>query len=578
MKRFGNFFQHHLSRSLIILLFPAFYIINVSHHSWVKPENVIAWDVKSYYAYLPAAFIHHDLSLAFTAKNPSEYNKWFWPVVTPTGKKCIVTSMGLSFLYAPFFLVGHGVAVFTPFADDGYSQPYAMALVFSAMFYVILGLWFLRKLLLRYFDELTTLITLILVLFGTNLLYYSSWSAAMPHSYNFGLIAMFLYLNNRWHEQITAKNTIVLGLLTGLIVLIRPTNILVLILIAFWKVTSLKSLQDKLFFFLKNYRFILLMAASFVLIWVPQFIYWKYVSGKFLFFSYSGIGGKFFWSHPQIGEILLSLRKGWWIYTPLMLVATLSIVFLFRKLPAMATAIFLFVGLNIYVQASWWCWWFGGGFGLRAFIDSYAILAIPLAVLVSKAVALKWRGAPVLLLLGLLTWYNLFQTKQYNRMAIHWWWMSKTAYSKTFLKDYTPVEYWPTIPIPDYAKARKGVYVSENLITRFEGYQGIKVEPKEIMLAIKLDIKPTARHQRMAERHAISLDSALTIAAYNQYEKSWSVDKWVRFIVTEKLTDSLKSDLLWLDKNVPQWKELSVEYLFDQVNSQVKEEIKNIKF
>ena len=486
--------------------------------------------------------------------------------------------MGLSFMYAPFFLLGHTVAAFTPFADDGYSQPYAMALVFSAMFYVILGLWFLRKLLLRYFDELTTFITLVLVLFGTNLLYYSSWSAAMPHSYNFGLIALFLYLNDRWHQQPAVKNTILLGLLAGLIVLIRPTNILVLILIVFWKVNNLKSLRDKLFFFIKYHRLVLLMAASFILVWVTQFVYWKYVSGQFLFFSYGGIGGKFFWAHPQIGEILFSFRKGWWIYTPLMLAATLSIVFLFRKLPAMAIAIFLFVGLNIYVQASWWCWWFGGAFGLRAFIDSYAVLAIPLAVLVSKVLELKWRGAPILLLLGLFTWYNLFQTKQYNHSSLHYWWMSKTSYQLAFLKKNARPGYWSAIPVPDYAKARKGVYVSENLITRFEGYKGIKVEPKEIMLAIKSEIKPVARHQKMADRHSISLDSALTIAAYNRYEKSWSVEKWVRPLVAERLTDSLKSDTLWLDNNLPQWQVLSEERLKEVVSSLVKDELNNVKF
>jgi len=32
---------------------------------------------------------------------------------------------------------------------------------------------------------------------------------------------------------------------------------------------------------------------------------------------------------------------------------------------------------------SWWAWWYGGSFGLRAFIDSYSLLIFPLAALLS---------------------------------------------------------------------------------------------------------------------------------------------------------------------------------------------------
>lgn len=192
---------------------------------------------------------------------------------------------------------------------------------------------------------------------------------------------------------------------------------------------------------------------------------------------------------------------------------------MFKYLKDKALPVVLFLLINIYLQASWWCWWFGGSCGNRAFIDSYGILALPLAVVIYKAKSLRWAGMPVFIVILFLGWYNTFQIKQYNHGSLHYWWMSKTSYQLAFFKKNARLGYWSAIPVPDYTKARKGVYVSENLITRFEGYQGIKVEPKEIMLAIKSDIKPTVRHQRMAERHAISLDSALTIAAYNRYEK-----------------------------------------------------------
>jgi hypothetical protein len=577
MVKLTNFFKLHASRLLILLLFPTFTIINFSHQYWVKPDKVIAWDVKSYYAYLPAAVIHKDLSLNFIKDNPEEYNKWFWPVKTETGKYCIVTSMGVSFLYAPFFMVGHFVALSSDYEATGYTEPYAMALIFSAMFYVILGLWFLRKLLLKYFDELTTVLTIIIVLFGTNLLYYTSWSAPMTHSYSFGLISIFIYLINKWYNTLSYKRTIGIGLLFGLIVLIRPTNILVLLVLIFWNTSNLKDIGNRVLFFIREYKHVLLMMLAFFIVWVPQFLYWKSVSGKFLYYSYGGLGGKFFWAYPQIQEILLSFRKGWWIFTPVMLVSTLSIVFMFRRMKGQVIAVIIFLLANIYVQSSWWCWWFGGSFGNRAFIDSYGIMAIPLASLIYTAKKKHWSIAPVLVLLSILSFYSLFQIKQYNNGAVHYWWMSKTSYKIALFKKHTPAGYWEAIPIPDYKKAREGVYVSKNLITRINGYKEFTAEPMEIIQAIKLSLKPVKKDKRMAERHSISLDSVLTIKAFNAYEKNWSVDEYARPIVIAKMVEAYKNDTLFLEQNITHWPTLSDMELSNLIEEYATNEIKNTR-
>lgn len=578
MDKIRAFMNKHLTRVTILLLIPILTIINFSHHSWVKPESVIAWDVKSYYAYLPATIIHKDISLDFMEGNSNEYSKWIWPIKTQKGKRCIVTSMGLSILYSPFFLIGHTIAKLTPFEANGYTEPYAMALVFSAMLYVLLGFWYLRKLLLKYFDELTVFLTIIVVLIGTNLLYYTSWSAPMPHSYSFGLISIFIYWVDKWHEEITFKKTIYLGLLSGLIALIRPTNILVLIILFLWNTKSLKDIGLRINLFIKNYKQVLLMVFMFFLVWVPQFIYWKYVSGKFLYFSYGDLGATFIWNNPQFTEILLSFRKGWWIYTPIMFVSTIGIFLMFKKLPKTALSVLVFLLANIYVQASWWCWWFGGSFGLRAFIDSYGIMAIPLATVIHTAKSKGLKGTPVFLLIALLTWYATFQTKQFNRMAIHWWWMSKTSYSRTFLKTSTPPDYWAAVPIPDYKKAREGVYVSENLIDRKLGYGNIEIEPRAIMEGIKENITVRAKHHKMAERLNISVDSVLTIEAFNRYEKKWSVDKYVRPLIISEIVDSIKKDSLYLNDNILNWESLPQDELDELLYEQTAEELKKTKF
>ena len=70
-----------------------------------KQNSLINWDITSYYAYLPAYFIHDDLTLSFTDNDSINYSAkhQFWPEIAPNGGKVIKTTMGLSFLYAPFF-------------------------------------------------------------------------------------------------------------------------------------------------------------------------------------------------------------------------------------------------------------------------------------------------------------------------------------------------------------------------------------------------------------------------------------------------------------------------------------------
>lgn len=565
MKQVIAYLKEKYSLVFIWLVIPIVTITNFSHHSWVNPESVIDWDVKSYYAYLPAFFIHNDLSLNFIETNPEEYGKWYWPATTPTGGKCIVTSMGLSVLYAPFFLIGHLAAHLGGFNTEGYSEPYAFALHFSALFYLIIGLFFLRKLLLNYFNQLTTFITLLLVFFGTNLFYYTAYSATMSHSYGFALIAVFIYLVNKWHEKQSIRYTILIGLLAGLIALIRPTNILVLLILFFWNVSSFRDLGLRVKFFLRNYRLVILMAVLFFLVWFPQFLYWKSVAGRFLYFSYEGLDSNFYWGNPQIRNTLVSFRKGWWIYTPIMFVASLSIALMYTRFKALFLTVLVFLIANIYVQSSWWCWWFGGSFGHRAFIDSYALMAFPLAVLIAFLLNKGIKGLPFLAILGLLAAYNLFQIKQMRHQTLHYYWMSKKGYFQQFLKVRTTKGYWETIPLPDFDKARRGVYVASNLIERYKPWNNIRISPEEILGEIRNSIEPGPKYERYARKHNISVDSAITIDAWNQYELRWSVDRFVRPLVIEKLTDSLLVDTTFLNSELPNWKQSNPEELREQV-------------
>ena len=364
-------------------------------------------------------------------------------------------TIGMSIMYLPFFLIAHVTAYILGYTTYGYSLPYLLLICISSWFYAFLGLFYLRKTLLKYYNDATVTFTLLSVALATNLFHYVTIDSAMSHAYSFGLFSIFIYLTIKWYEQKKLKTALLLGLTIGLISLIRPTNALLATVFIFFNISSFKSLKEKiqLFWIYKNHIF--LIATFAILVWSPQLLYWKYLTGHWFYFSYGEEG--FFFSHPQIIKGLFSYRKGWLLYTPLMIFAITGIVFLFKQKTNWGLSVLMFLILNVYVVYSWWCWWYGGSFGSRPMVESYALLAIPLAAFFSffdkKTSYLRSVSLFVLVLSVAL---NLFQTLQYNT-CLHYDGMTKEAYWKNFTTLGWPEGYEKLIDSPNYEKAIKGV-------------------------------------------------------------------------------------------------------------------------
>jgi len=444
-----------LSAILLIALIVAGVFSNMKR--WRQPMKVIQWDIKNYYAYLPAVFIYGDHSLEFTKEDTEFFGDKFWPIPTPSGGLVIVTSMGLAMLYLPFFLLGHLVAWLTGAEMNGFSPPYAMFLVLSSLFYVVLGLLALRKVLLRFFSDGITALTLLAMFFATNLFFYTAHEGPMSHAYNFALFAFFILLTIKWYERPGTGNSLLLGLLSGLIVLVRPTNIVILVFFVLYNVKSLSDLKHRVVFLGGKYQLILLMAAAALLVWVPQLIYWKSVSGQWLYYSYKEEEG-FFFGNPQIIRGLFSYRKGWLLYTPIMVLALSGIALLWKNRREFFWPVLVFTVINIYVVLSWWSWWYGGGFGQRAFIETYALLAIPFATLLHAAG--KWKKIAqwvFVALTFLMMIHGIFQTAQYHYGAIHWDSMNKITYWASFGRLKPLPGFYEAIDPPDYDMATRGI-------------------------------------------------------------------------------------------------------------------------
>ncbi len=438
--------------SLFFLLFTVFWASD-----WKDEKKVIHSDATYYYSYLPAFFIHADPDFRFAQANPEKYGDKIYLEVNENGRNNVRTTMGVAYFYAPFFFIGHLMAIVLNEETDGYSWPYRFAILLAGVFYLFLGLIFLRKILLLYFSDKITAIGLFLILFATNLFYYSAFENAMSHVYSFFMLSAFLYYSIKWYSNPTQKLSFILGLLFGLIVLIRPSNILFAIIPIVWGIKNKGDLGKRFLFFKNHWKLLFALFFGVVIPWLPQMVFWFYVSGSFIHYSYP-TEARFYFSNPHLVEGLFSYRKGWFLYTPIMAIAVLSVVFLRKHAGDWLIPVIVFFVINTFVIFSWPIWWYGGGFGQRAFIDSYPLMIFPICALIDFIWKQKkvFRFVFVCIAFGLI-WLNLFQTRQYRSAAIHWDSMSKASYWANFAK-MKPVDGLDSLFItPDYENAWKNL-------------------------------------------------------------------------------------------------------------------------
>lgn len=430
--------------------------MNFNQERW-RLKEVLSHDVNHYYSYLPAFFYEKDLSLSFLkdSLNADVEARHFAPNKTPQGNPVIKMSMGMAIGYLPFFALAHVYASLFHYEVNGFSEPYHFAIQFSSLFYFLLGLYFLSKLLRNFFDEKIIALSLFLISFGTNVFYYLSIRAGNVHTFDFFLVSAFLYMVLNWHKRNSMINSILLGILLGLLTLTRPLNALFFLVFVLYDVKTLHDLTVKFKLLIQHKLQLSIFLLCSLTVLLPQLLYWHSVSGHFLFNSY--VGEHFFFDRPHVMKGLFSFRNGWLIYTPMMIIPLFGIIWLRRYANPFMYILPLFLGIYLYVTFSWWCWWYGGSFGQRALIDLYPLLAIPLSGALQELMSYSKKvRIPAYSILASLVLLNLFQTMQAKYNIIHYDSMTRANYLRVFLSTSGQPDREKYLRHPDYAKAQRG--------------------------------------------------------------------------------------------------------------------------
>ena len=314
---------------LLILLFAIVFIYIMFNREAYK-SNMYQWDVSGYYLYLPATFIYHDIgSLQFYPTVNKKYRlcnegNMYGIFDEPGGKRNNKYAIGTCLFELPFFLIAHAYCVTTnAYPADGFSAPYQFAGILSTVFWVCSGLFLLSIFLKKYFSENLTAFTILCIAFGTNIYCYTVFTPGMSHPYGFFLFAGVLYCTDALYRTEQRKYIYLLCALLGMVIITRPSNIVVAVIPLFWEVHNKQSLQERFRFFGKRAKDISISVLIFFLLSLLQICYWKYTTGHWIHYSYVGEGFNFL--RPHIIDGLFSYRKGWFLYTPVALVCMMGL-------------------------------------------------------------------------------------------------------------------------------------------------------------------------------------------------------------------------------------------------------------
>ena len=556
--------------SRVALFFSISFILLISfcyYPKWQMKSTAatISWDVSGYYMYLPALFIYEDIK---GCKFMGEILEKYKPEPPPgfsqaykhkeSGNYVMKYSIGQAITYSPFFAIAHlWASNSSVYEADGFSYPYQTMISMGMLLFAIIGLIFLRKSLLVYFEDKIVALGILGIVLGSNYLNYAAIDGAMTHNTLFTIYTVLIYLSIRFHKNPSIARSIGIGVCVGLAALIRPTELLSCLIPMLWGANIFKreALNKRLQFLSRNSFKLIIAVVVTAAIGFVQLGYWKYATGDWIVYSYQDQG--FSWLKPHLLDGIFSYRCGWLVYSPIMVFSIIGLRSLYRSQKDIFPAVFIFSMLFIYITFAWDIWWYGGSLGQRAMVQSYPILAFPLCAFASQV--LGWRKQVFKFLIGCLAMIFIYANIWFTHQA-HRGGKLRASYM-------TNAYFWKTLFTYEHNKEDlklldtvKKTYEKEQfntkLILKDTSYNQILNAQKQLSDLVTVSAEKFAHHHDWIR---------VEVDAFTK-EKEW--DKWnmTQFSVQVKNGDKMVSNSMYrMQRILDNWKEIRMNLDIRQV-------------
>lgn len=481
-----------------------------------------------------------------------------------TGNKVLKYSSGHALTMAPFFFIGHFIALNSnQYESDGFSYPYQKSIGIGMLLYAFIGLFFLRKFLVKHFEDNTVTFFLIVLVIGTNYLNYVAIDLALTHNVLFALYAILLYTTDKFYKNPNLVLAFVIGAACGLLTLIRPSEIISVIIPLFWGISFTNFFSERLTFMALNYKKYLLAIFVLIAIGSIQLIYWKTISGNWFVYSYEDQG--FSWLNPHLNRFNFSFCCGWLRFTPMLLLFFPAIIVYFFTNNKNWGIIFFLV-LNYYIVMAWDVWDYGG-FSGRAMVQSYAAMSLPFYFFIEKIRNYKIINYILLAFVLFSTYYNIWWTHQIHLGELKLYRPTKHYYIATVLKWKIDENY---VKLLDTKHSFRGV-PKESVELYFND---LKSDDKTASLELNVDNKISPIY---SIQNINNFKNWVRITAeYEISNKEWNVNKQVKIVVSfedkyggiiqennlkvERFLESKQQKSIYIDCKPPskEWAKLSI--------------------
>lgn len=323
-------------------------------------------DDSFYYFWVRSPVVDHDLDFrndlaqAPTIEESARVRAQAEPL-TPIGRVRNKYPIGWAVASLPFFLVAHVVALATGGPADGWQPLYFVVIWLGQLAYVVLGLFAARRVLVRYMDTDAATVGVFVGWLASPLLYYQSARLSMPHSLAFALVAILYDRVLVAVEKPGARAPwLVAGATAGLLLITRPIAAPYLLFpcVVLFRLLASSATRAAT---VRQLPWALVPALGFVAL---QLLAQRSLHGTWRIDTYDS--EPFYFAHPQLLATLFSPQHGWLYWHPLMAigVAALAVAVARGRLP---WPWLVTLAAITYLNASWWCWWWGSSFGNRSF-------------------------------------------------------------------------------------------------------------------------------------------------------------------------------------------------------------------
>ncbi|MGK7942786.1 MAG: hypothetical protein AB4062_22030 [Crocosphaera sp.] len=336
-------------------------------------------------------------------------------------------TLGLGLVLSPFFALGHLGAVIlnvlgVEVALNGLSWPYELFYCLGSIGLGIVGLIICYQGARRFFSPTASVLGVTGVWFASPLSFYLCLETSMSHAVSQFLISLFLYIwiATPWIKS--SRQQVLMGLLLGLATFVRPQNALfaivpILTILWSWLTSNWHKHSDEQSSHtphsLPNLIPLLIMAIVAGLMQLPQFLIYQWQFGNFFDIPYlqegaaEGYGGSFNWGRPEILNVLFSGFHGLFSWHPLLFLGIVGLVLISRRYPSRIVILLSAFALQVYLIASWWCWWQGASFGGRMFANCSFIFVLGLAAFWDYFPRPSWQRWGAGITLFFIVWNGL---------------------------------------------------------------------------------------------------------------------------------------------------------------------------